>query len=378
MARRSVDVVAAGPPSADPFDPAASAWALAAALAARGDSVQVVHPGADGGATAPAGVVAVPIPAVTAHVGTFRGDAELARQAAHRLRPGADAVVRDPHGFGPIGHHGGGRRIVAFVRELAAEPDGAGADRPRRRLRLPLERLGERGELRRLEREALEEASVVCCASTSLRDRLTRVHGIPGEQSRVLPPAVDGGSPPPERAAARRALAIPDDVPLVAVLSAPGPTREKLLAPAVDGFGRIRRIFPGSRLAVVGVPPPAVTGVVAAPGTDRASLVAAVSAADVGVVVGDGATVVPGLVLALRGGVACVATPGVDVGDATSSALRRADLTDPGEVASVLAELLSDPAERAAFGAAGRKVAERFDPGRLTDELERAGLLGGA
>ncbi|HTT35007.1 MAG TPA: glycosyltransferase [Thermoplasmata archaeon] len=377
MTPRTVDVVAAGPPSDDPFDPAASAWALAGALAAAGGSVRVVYPGTEGGAAAPAGVDVAPYPAVTAHVGTFRGDAELARGAAHHLRRGADVVVRDPLGFGPVGPPAGSR-LVAFVREVASEPNGD-APAPRRRLplRLPLERFGARGELRRLEGAAVGEANVVCCASPAVRDRLRRVHEVPEERLRVLPSAVATGPTPPDRPAARRSLGLPDDVPFVAILSPPDPHRDRLVAPALDGFGRIRRIFPGSRVAAVGVPTPRIPGIVPAEGGDAATLVTALAAADVGVVVGGVPTTTAALVATLRAGVPCVAPTSVDLGDGSEAALRRTDLGDAGEVASVLAEMLSDAGARSRLAAAGATIAERFAPERVAHELEAAGWLGG-
>ncbi|HTT17031.1 MAG TPA: hypothetical protein VMH49_06735, partial [Thermoplasmata archaeon] len=58
-------------------------------------------------------------------------------------------------------------------------------------------------------------------------------------------------------------------------------------------------------------------------------------------------------------------------------ALRRTDLGDAGEVASVLAEMLSDAGARSRLAAAGATIADRFAPERVAHELEAAGWLGG-
>ncbi|MGA8275234.1 MAG: hypothetical protein WB852_02910, partial [Thermoplasmata archaeon] len=58
MPGRTIDLVAVGPCPRDPYDPAASAWALAAGFAAGGDEVRVLHPAGLAGAELPEGVLA--------------------------------------------------------------------------------------------------------------------------------------------------------------------------------------------------------------------------------------------------------------------------------------------------------------------------------
>lgn len=379
MAGRTVDVVASGPPSDDPYDPAASAWALAQGLAQRGHSVQVVYPGPEAPAPAAHGLPTTAFPAVTAHVGTPKGDAEIAREASRYLRPSADAVVRDPVGLGSILAHAPRRRVVAFVHALEADGLAPGLPSEPKAAALParLAGWGERRELRRLERTAVLEASTVCCANTTVRDHLASAYRVEAGRLQLLPPAVALGPEAPSRSSARRTLGVPDDVPLVAVLpDLEGPPTEAV-QPSLQAFARLRQLFAGSRLVVLGAPGLAAPGVAGLPSRDVASIVSAFAAADLAVVLGRGAGPTAGLVLALRAGLACAVAPQVELGGETATAVRKVDLADPGELASFFAEFVSDPAERAQLGAAGRKAAERYAPTQLAEKLESAGALGG-
>jgi len=379
MAGRMIDVVAAGPASDDLYDPAAPAWALAAGLAAHGHSVRVTFPGPSEPATAvPAGVEAVPFPAVTAHVGTPLGDAELARTAARHLRPHAQVVVRDPSGLGALGHHTGHRPVVAFVRSLAGDDVPAPAGKAPR-FASKLFALGPHRGIRRLEKEALAEATMVCCTTSAQRDRLRSDYGIPSSRLRVVPPAVRLGSELPTREAARRTLTVPDDVPLVAVLPPTDPAATApAVAPAVEAYRRTRPIFTGARLVVLGTAEPYGPGITSLAARDAATIATGVAAADVVVATGDGGALDPGLVYALRAGAAVVVGPTIDLGEGASGTVRSSPLTDAGEVASVLAELVADPEARRRLGDQARAFARRFDPVELAQDLESAGALGAA
>jgi len=374
MAPRTVDIVAAGPPSPDLYDPAAPAWALAAALAGRGHSVQVVFPGPAETPPPTAGVAVAPFPPVTAHVGTALGDAELTRAAAHHLRPDSQVIVRDPSGLGQIGLRRGRRPVVSFVRSLAAEVAAVAA--PSGGLRSRLASWGDRHGVHRLEKEALEEASAICCASTAQRDRLRADYGIAPERLRVEPPAFAHGPEPPTRAAARRQLTVPDDIVLGVLLPPVDPATKGEATAALEAFARTRPIFPGARLAAVGFPEATGPGVVPLAGRDAGTVAAAVAAADVAVSFSTGSVLDPGLVAALRAGVATIVPPSADLGDGAEAAVRRAPLTDAGELASVVAELFADPEARLALGESGRQFARRFEPERLVQELETVGALG--
>jgi len=378
MARRAIDIVAAGPPSTDLYDPAAPTWALAACLAAHGHSVQVTFPGTREGVPAPTGVTTLPFPPVTAHVGSYLGDVELARAAGHHVRRTAELVVRDPAGLGALGHHGGRTRpVVSLVRSLVADaPGGVPTGPVVGRLVSRVLAWRERRDVRRLEREALAEATVVYSATLALRERLHQDYGVPLERVRVASPVVAPGPEAPGRAAARRLVGVPDDILLAVVLPPVEPTPTPSAAPALEAFRRTRPIFPGARLAVLGGPGPGGPGVVVLPARDAASVQPAIAAADVAISLPPAPRLDPGLVLALRAGVPCVAPLSTDVGEGSEKALRRAETSDSAELASVLAELLADPDERHALADAGREFVKRFEPERLALELETVGAPG--
>jgi hypothetical protein len=323
-------------------------------------------------------VTVAPFSPVTAHVGTFLGDAELARSAGRRLRPGADVVVRDPAGLGSLGHHVGRHAVVAFVRGLASDaaaaappgPSGSGGFASR------VLGWGERRGVKRLEREALSEATTVYCTTSAQGERLRQEFGIAPERLRVGSPAVPRGSEPPARDAARRQVGVPDDILLVTVLPPVDPTAVGAAAPAVEAFRRTRPIFPGARLAVLGTADAVGAGMLALPSREAGAIASAVTAADVAVAFSPPATLDPGLVLALRAGVATIVAPSVDLGDGADGVVRRAPTSDAGELASVLAELFADPEERRALGERARAFAKRFDPEHLASELETTGALG--
>ncbi len=373
MARRTIDVLAAGPPSTDLYDPASSGWALAGALAARGHDVQVVYPGPEGAPGAPTGVRATAFPPVTAHLGTVRGDAELARSGARHLRANAEIVLRIPAGAGALGGRPHGAPVVAFVQSLSGDAPPAKTSVGRvARIRARVTHWGERRDALHLEKEALTEAAAVYCAAPSLRDRLRAEYGLSAEQLRLASPAVGPAPTLPSRSDARRAVGVPDDVPLIAMFPTSEPLAE--VPPAVIAtFGRMRQLFVGCRLAAVGVPHAAAPGVVAIAGRDTAALAPVTGAADVGVVLERGPAPSAALALALRAGLPCVVAPGVDLGEGAEAAVRRADPEDPGALASALAELIADPPARAELGAAARRFAERFAAERLAAELEGLG-----
>jgi hypothetical protein len=373
MAPRTVDVVASGPPAADLYDPAAPAWALAGGLAARGHSVHVTFPSPPEAPEPPVGLLATPFPAVTAHVGSPLGDAELTHEAARHLRPSAEVVIRDPSGLGPLGHRAGRRAVVAFVRSLSTDAAASPAEGG---LRGKLLGWGERRGVRRLEREALAEATAICCSTSAQRELLTGAYGVAAERVRITAPAVAPVEATPGREAARRRLVVPDDVPLAIVLPPVDPADAPSLLSAVEAYRRTRPIFTGARLVIVGVPDVTGPGIVALPARDPPTVAGAVAAADVAIACASGALLDPGVVLALRAGVPTVVAPSAPVGEEADGSVRRVNVGDAGELASVLAELFADPEGRRVLGEKGRAHARRFDPGRLAEELETAGALG--
>ena len=93
MAPRTVDVVAVGPPPADPYAPAATAWSIAAVLALRGDRVRVLYPEGPAGVPPPPDVVGTAVPWPLRHPGDVLEPAEFAGLVGRRVRPDATHVV---------------------------------------------------------------------------------------------------------------------------------------------------------------------------------------------------------------------------------------------------------------------------------------------
>ena len=377
MAGRTIDVVAAGPPSADLYAPAAPAWALAAGLAERGHSVQVTFPGPKEGLSVPRGISVTPFPAVNPHLGSYLGDAEFGRMAGRLIRPTADVVVRDPSGLGPLGHRARRAPIAAFVRPIAGEAGNAAATGSRvRRLSSRVLAWRERRQVRRLEKEALAEATVIYCGTAAQVERLRSDYGLAAERFRVSAPVLALTHEVPEREKARRLVGVPDDVPLAIVLPPLDPSPAAVVAPALEAFQRIRPIFPGVRLAVLGVPRAVGPGVVSLPSRDAATVLAAVAAADVAIAFPAAPAVDPGLVAALRAGVPSVVDSAADLGEGSENAVRRVAIADSGELASVLAELLADRDEQRTLAEGARAFSSRFAPERLAEELEAVVMHG--
>lgn len=379
MARRTVDLVAAGPPVPDVQDPAGPAWALASGLAARGHSVHIVFPGEAPKAPPDPAVSFTAISPVTAHLGSALGDAELARAAVRWLRPEADVVVRDPSGLGSLGHRAADRAVISFVRSLESAREDPAASGPKLTiLRSKLLGWGGRHGVHHLEHEALSDATAICCATAAQRDRLRTEFDLPAERLRVVASAVPPGPPAPTREAARAALHVPSDADLAVVLPATDPADRRVVAPAVEAIRLTRRLFAGARLAVVGVPELQGPGVVAVPGREPASLAAALAAADVAVAGELAAEFDAAVVAAMRAGLPTLVRPSLDLGPGADGAVRTVVPTEPAALAAALAELFADAEARKALGEAARELAHRHDPDRLVAELEAGGVLGAA
>lgn len=380
MAGITVDLIAPGPPTDDPYDPAAPAWALAEGFSRRGASVQVVHPAGEARGIVPRGVATADFPALPRHLGSARGDAELARSARERLRREAELIVRDPLRPGALGLSRGARspRLLALVRadELTAfEP---GDERPAGRgVRAKLEQWRERSVLRRLEREALDEAETIYCEAPELVRALTEDFGVAPARLRQLPRAVALPASPPTRAEARRRIGIPADDPLVVALASSDDPDDPGLVRTREAFVRIRPIFAGAHLALAGATTSGGNAITVLPGRDLTTLVTAVVAADVAVFPRSGAGFDPGAALALCAGVACVVSASVRLPDGAGSAVRRVAGEEGGDLASTLAELLADPAARRELSRRGTAYGARFAPERVAGELAGDGGASG-
>jgi glycosyltransferase involved in cell wall biosynthesis len=366
MASRTVDVVATAGPSSDPYAPGATAWALAGALARRGDSVAVLFPSGGESAAAPDGVRPVPVDLPLRHPGAAIEGAELATAAGRHLRRDADLVIRDPIGLGRLGPARGRGPIVAgFVRgvELTAydheRPPGSAGFRDR------LDRWRDRRAIRRLEEAALREADRLFCDAPGLPGVLAAMYGVAESRCRTALPPVARLPDLPRPEDARASFRIPNDVPVVAApasFEAPDPSGADR---AREAFRRVRSFFPGARLIVTGTSVPADPHVTVAPERDAGTLARALAAADVTVFARRVPGFDPGVILALRAGRAVLVGPGVQFPVDPGDAVRRVADDDPGELASALAELLADPATRRPLATAGVGYASPYDPDRV-------------
>jgi hypothetical protein len=375
MASRTVDVVAPAAPSTDPYAPGATAWALAAALARAGDQVVVLHPKAGAAAPAPEGVVAVPLDLPMRHPGAAAEGVELATAAGRRARPIADLVVRDPVGLGALGlRRSGGRGplVVGFVRGLELATYDQLRTAASTGFRDRLDRWRDRRSVRRLEEAALREADRLFVDDPGLAQRLTAEYGLASGRVRGAVPPVPTPTGAPSVEDARGSFRIPTDVPVVvapAAFDAPEPSGTDR---AREAFRRVRSFFPGARLIVTGTTAPTEAHVTVAPERDGSTLARAIAAADVAIFDRRAPGFDPGAVLALRAARAVVVGTGVRFPADPGEAVRTLTSDDPGEFASVLAELLADPAARRPMAAAAVAYARRFEPQRVAEELEES------
>jgi len=371
MPSRTVDVVAAGPPSSDPYDPASTAWTLAGALAARGDAVVVLHPSGVPGDPPPPGTTAVPVDLPVRRPGAAVEGADYAAAAARRLRREADLVLRDPAGLGRLAPHrarSGAPVIAAFVRGIELDAfDRERVGRPGSGFRQRFDTWRDRRAVRRFEEAALREADRLFYDSAHLPTELVREYGLSERRFRAALPPVPILPAAPTREEARASFRIPADVPVVVAPAAFDRPEPSGIDRAREAFRRVRSFFPGARLIVVGTDAPAEPGVAAAPERDGATLVRALTAADVAVF---GRRVVgfdPGVILALRAGRCVIVGPEVRLPVDPSAVVRTLSSEDAGEFASVLAEVLADPATRRATATDGARYAAAFAPDRVAD-----------
>lgn len=378
MAGVSIDVVALGPCPSDPYAPSAPAWALATGLSRRGHSVRVVHPAGETGGGTPEGIPTATFPALPRHLGSAQGDAELAHAARRQFRPGVDVVLRDPLRPGALGV-GSGRHapaVLALVRGVELESfDQEGPAASPRGLRARIDRWRDRATARKLERAAVDEARRLYCETPELSVRLREEYGVAPSRLGELRRAVAFPATMPGREASRQALGIPLDDPLVATIAPLSDPADPGLARVREAFVRLRPIFAGARLVVAGADAQAGNGLTVRPARDVESLATAVSAADVAVFLGRAPGFDPGVALALRAGVAVVIAPQVRLPQGAEPAVRRLASDDAGELSSVFAELLADPAARRELARASADQAALFAPERVAEDLEVGGAL---
>ncbi|MFY9718000.1 MAG: hypothetical protein WAK40_08775, partial [Thermoplasmata archaeon] len=322
--------------------------------------------------TPPTGVDAAPLEIPIRRPGAAVEPAEFAHAAARRVRPDATLVLRDPSGLGSLSfaRRRGNHRIDAIVRAVhLGEFDRERASRRPNTLLDRVDTWRDRRAVRRLEKEALEEADRIFCDSPLVADEIVEAYRIPRAGIRSTIPPVALGPAPPTREAARADLGLPTDVPVVVALAASENPAEAGIDRAREAFRRIRPLFPGVRLVVAGAEAPVEPGVHAVPERDRSVFVRALAAADVAVFARRVPGFDPGLVLALRQGVASVALPTARLSTGPNGAVRVVASDDPGDLSSAVAELVADLAQRRALAARGLPFADRFLPERVAAEL---------
>ncbi len=375
MAPRTIDVIALGPPPTDPYDPAATAWAIAGAYAARGDDVRVLRPdGAEGG-TVPTGITSVEVSIPRRRPGAAVEHAAYAASSGHQVRRTADLIVRDPSGLGSLdapGRSAGAPPLVAFVRSIELHAFDRERRTPGRSGWVDrFDTWRDRRNVRRLERAALAEADLLLADDPRLPAALSQEYAFPNGRIGYAAPPVAVLPRPESRDAARGALDLPRDVP-VAVTPAPedrpdSPTVNR----ARETFRRIRPLFPGARLVVVGTTAPPDPGVISVPRRDAPSFGLALAAANVGLFAGGSDGFDPMLVGAMRAGCAVTAVPSVHLPVPPEGAIALAPSDDPGDLASTLAELFADPALVRDLAGRASAAAEAYLPERLLATIDR-------
>jgi hypothetical protein len=376
MAPRTVDVLAPGPYGSDPYDPAATAWALADGLRSGGAQVRVLHPAVAGAPAVPDPEVrAVPIGLALRRPGAAVETAEFASAAGRKVRRDAEFVVRDPIGLGRLSlarRGGAGPTLIGFARAVElARWDAERTGRPSGGWVGRLDAWRDRRAVRRLEAAALSETDRVFFDSPELPQALTETYRVPAGRLAPAPPPVRSSVETPSRERARETLKLPLDVPVVV---APIPDGDGSLAidRAAEAFRRVRPFFPGARLLVAGAAAPTAPGVSGVPSRDLRAFETGFAAADVALFLGPNRGFDPGVVLALRAGCLPVLGPGAALPLDPGHLVRRLPSEDPGEAASILAELLADPSGRRDGRSGAADYADRFRPDRVA-ELVLAG-----
>lgn len=374
MASRTVDVISLGPPPRDPYEPSATAWALAEAFAAEGDDVRVIRPEGPSDAAPPAGTSSVEVAVPLRRPGAASDQAAFAVAAGHRVRPAVDLIVRDPSGLGPLRPRGrtvGSPPIIAFIRSVELHA----FDRERgSRSRGWVDRFDawrDRRTVRRLELAAVSEADLLFADSPEVGVALAREYGVPAERLRSSVPPVADLPRPESRDAARASLDMPRDVPVAVVPAAEGRDASSLDR-AREAFHRVRPLFPGARLIVAGASVPTDPGVLGVPLRDAASFGLALSAANVAMFAQGRPSFDPMVIGAMRAGCAVAAVPSVRLPVNPGGAVRYSASDDPGDLASTLAELFADPALVRQIAGAGSEYATHYLPSRLVQAIHVA------
>ncbi|HXQ94067.1 MAG TPA: glycosyltransferase family 4 protein [Thermoplasmata archaeon] len=349
-------------------------WELGRALAERGHSIRVLYP-SDGrpAPPGPAGVEPVPVPLIGVSRRPFGRDIAIGRAASSMIRPDADVVVGNDEKAGAMrvptsaGHR---PTFGMFFHDVALHTfDTLRPLQPNGGVRQRVGNWFDRRALIRLESAALARADVVIVGSEANRALLSQYYGVPKERVALLPLGVPAPLDVGTREAARAALKVPADAPVVAFV---GRTPERQgLDLALAAFRRVRVFFPGARLLVAGSSPPAEPGVNGLGIVDEPTKARVYRSADVFLFPAryEGFGLAPRE--AMRYGVATIVSSHVPLDGATAPGdVRVVADDDPGSYASELAELLADPATRREVGRRGQAYADTLSYEKMAERFE--------
>ncbi|MCI4334686.1 MAG: glycosyltransferase family 4 protein [Thermoplasmata archaeon] len=350
-------------------------WELAAELAARGHRPRVLFPTEQPAPVPPyRGVPGVPVPLHRVSRRPFGRDIEAGRMASGCLDPAADVVVGNDEKAGALTPPRSSRPNrpirVQIVHDVALHTfDTLRPLEPKRGVRQSVGNWLDRRVLRRLEGDALRRAQLLLAGSEMNRRLLEQYYGIPARRVHLQPHGVPDPLEVGTREEARAALRLPADVPAVLFV---GRTPERQGLPAtLEAFRRMRPLFAGVRLIIVGSSVPSEPGVLSLGLVDEETKARAYRAADVFLFPAryEGFGLAPRE--AMRYGVATIVSAQVPLEGAESPRqVRVVHSDDPGEYASELAELLADSGMRRAQGEAGRLWADQFSYARMAQQFE--------
>lgn len=370
-----VEFLATAPPDDPTSGLSRGVWALADALARRHHTVRVLYPSPTLEVpSATTDVVPVPVPVIGVPRRPFGRDIVIGRNASTLIDPAADLLIGNDEKAGALEARltrPTGRPVFALsVHDVALHTfDTLRPLEPKRGVRQKVGNFLDRRTLRSLEGRALARARLVLVGSELNRRLLSEYYAIAPDRVRLLPHGVPDPVDVGTRAAARLALRVPPDVPLVAFIGR-NPERQGLPV-ALEAFRRVRAFFPGARLAVVGSKPPTEAGLLSLGVVDETTKARVLRAADVFLFPAryEGFGLAPRE--AMRYGVPAIVSAHTPLeGIPVPQAVRVVATDDPGDYASELAELLADPAMRRRLGEEGKRAADEFSYARMADRFE--------
>lgn len=371
-----IEFFATGPASETSSGLSRAVWELAAALAARGHRPRVLYATEAPASEAPyRGVPGIAVPLLKVPKRPFGRDIEAGKRVSENFDPLADVVVGNDEKAGamtlPRSRRPGRPVRVQVVHDVALHTfDTLRPLEPRRGLRQSVGNWLDRRTLKNLEGRALRQADFLLAGSELNRSLVEKYYGIPAAQVHLQPLGVPDPVDVGTREEARAALRLPPDVPAVLFV---GRTPDRQGLPAtLEAFRRMRPLFAGVRLIVVGSTVPSEPGVLSLGLVDERTKACAYRAADVFLFPAryEGFGLAPRE--AMRYGLATIVSPYVPLEGAESPRqVRIVRSDDDGEYASELAELLADSGMRRAVGEAGREWADQFSFDRMAQLFEQ-------